>query len=329
MDLPVVEVVPSLREKLVHHPVVILKAPAGAGKSTFLPLQMLDEPWLQGKKIVMLEPRRLATKSVAERMAQLRGEKTGDTVGYRIRFDSRVGPNTRVEVVTEGILTRMLQSDSSIEGVGLVIFDEFHERSLQADLSLTLCLQAQSVLRSDLRILIMSASLDTESLSTTLDGAPVVTSHGRQYPVEVIYATHEPDRFTSVRVAQAIRKALREQVGDILAFLPGAGEIHQVMEALGEEPVPASVHPLFGDLSFKQQQEAITPRPDGGRKIVLATSIAETSLTIEGARILNLSVVSLFCGYDGLAVLAVRRARLVPADWKSIVLEQFNPDFQG
>ena len=284
MDLPVLEVLPVLREMLSAHPVVILQAPPGAGKSTALPLQLLNEPWLAGRKMIMLEPRRLAAKSVAERMAQVSNEKVGDTIGYRIRFESRTGPGTRIEVVTEGILTRMIQTDSNLEEVGLLIFDEFHERSLQADLALALSLQVQHILRSDLRILIMSATLDTATLSLLLGGAPVVNSEGRQYPVKVTYASQESDKPVSVRLAQAVRRALREEEGDILAFLPGAGEIRRAMELLDEEPVGAVVVPLYGDLSFREQQEAILPRKDE-RKIVLATSIAETSLTIEGIRI--------------------------------------------
>ncbi|MDZ4714716.1 MAG: ATP-dependent helicase HrpB [Cytophagales bacterium] len=285
MDLPVLDVVPLLRERLNDFPVVILQAPPGAGKSTILPLQLLDEPWLKTRKIVMLEPRRLAAKTVAERMAQLRNEKVGSTIGYRVRFDSRTGPDTKVEVVTEGILTRKIQADSNLEDVGLLIFDEFHERSLQADLALALSLQIQSIWRSDLRILIMSATLDSESLSRTLGGAPVIVSHGRQYPVTLSYAAVESEKPTAIKMASAIRKALREVKGDILAFLPGTGEIRSTIKLLEEEPVAARVVPLYGDLPFKQQQEAILPREDGTRKIVLATSIAETSLTIEGIRI--------------------------------------------
>ncbi len=285
MDLPVLEVIPLLKEKLRAHPVVILQAPPGAGKSTVLPLQLLDEPWLDGRKMIMMEPRRLATKAVAERMAQLRNEKVGETIGYRIRFESRVGLTTRIEVVTEGILTRRIQTDSNLEDVGLLIFDEFHERSLQADLALALSLQVQAILRPDLRILIMSATLDTAALSTILGGAPVITSQGRQYPVKTVYSVQDSDKPVGVRMAIAIRKAIREEEGDILAFLPGAGEINQTMKNLEEDSISAVVVPLFGDLPFREQQEAILPRTDGRRKIVLATSIAETSLTIEGIRV--------------------------------------------
>jgi ATP-dependent helicase HrpB len=281
MNYPVLETLPELKKRLADGNIAILQAPAGAGKSTVLPLQLLHEPWLKGKKIIMLEPRRLAARSVAMRMADLQGEEVGHSVGYRVRFENRVGPHTRIEVVTEGILTRMIQSDNSLEEAGLLIFDEFHERSLQADLALALSLQVQQVLREDIRILIMSATLDGEKLSSLLK-APIVTSQGRQFPVTIHYLPG--DNFTSIAAssAKAIKKAFYEQPGDILAFLPGAGEIQRTQELLEQENLSASLHPLFGDLSFSKQQEAIIPHPQGLRKIVLATSIAETSLTIEG-----------------------------------------------
>jgi ATP-dependent helicase HrpB len=281
MNYPVLEILDELKAKLKQNRVVILQAPPGAGKSTVLPLQLLNEPWLQNKKTVMLEPRRLAARSVAMRMAELSGEEVGKTVGYRVRFESRVSRSTRMEVVTEGILTRMIQSDNSLEEIGLLIFDEFHERSLQADLALALSLQVQHVLRDDLKILIMSATLDGEKLSSLLQ-APIVTSQGKQHPVTHYYVPGEQDAPIPVRVARAVRKALVEQPGDILAFLPGAGEIQRTAEILEQENLSASLHPLFGDLSFQKQQQAILPHPQGLRKIVLATSIAETSLTIEG-----------------------------------------------
>ncbi|HEY9046563.1 MAG TPA: ATP-dependent helicase HrpB, partial [Ohtaekwangia sp.] len=281
---PVLEILPALKEKLAAHNVVILQAPPGAGKSTVLPLELMDEPWLQGKKIVMLEPRRLAAKSVAQRMANLRDEDIGEKIGYRVRFDTRVSKQTQIEVVTEGILTRMLQSDNSLEDTGLVIFDEFHERSLHADLALALCLQAQQLLRDDLRILIMSATLDGEHLSSLLK-APLVTSSGKQFPVALRYLDDDVYTPLPVRMVKAIRKAIREEEGDILVFLPGAGEIVRVQQQLEDEGIDAGIYPLYGDLSFQKQQEAIMPHPQGMRKIVLATSIAETSLTIEGIRI--------------------------------------------
>lgn len=285
MSYPVLEIVPQLQQQLKHKNIVILQAPPGAGKSTILPLQLLDEPWLLGMKIIMLEPRRLAARSVATRMADLLKEEVGDTVGYRVRFETRVGAQTRIEVVTEGILTRMLQSDNSLETVGLVIFDEFHERSLQADLALALCCQIQNVLREDLRLLIMSATLDGDRLSALLNHAPVITSFGKQFQVEHRYSGVDTDTPLHVRMAKIIRRAFQENTGDILAFFPGAGEINRTLSLLEEDNLSASLQPLYGDLSFKKQQEAILPHPQGLRKIVLATSIAETSLTIEGVTV--------------------------------------------
>lgn len=284
-DLPINEIIPDLKVRLETSPVVILQAPPGAGKSTVLPLQLLTEKWLEGKKIIMLEPRRLAARSVAARMASLLNEEIGETVGYRIRFENKVSKNTRIEVVTEGLLTRMLQNDNALENVGLVIFDEFHERNLNADLALALCHQAQQVLRSDLRILIMSATLDGAKLSSLLNNAPILTSEGRQYPVSIQYINTDEKIYLHLRMANAIKKALRENKGDILAFLPGAGEIIRTQQLLEEEFSDISIQPLYGDLSPKKQQEAILPHQHGRRKVVLATSIAETSLTIEGITI--------------------------------------------
>ena len=280
-QLPIFDIIPLLKEKLRAQNTLILQAPPGAGKSTMLPLQLLEELWLKGHKILMLEPRRLAARSVAQRMAQLLGEKVGETVGYRIRFENRTSLQTRIEVLTEGILTRMLQHDNALEGVGLVIFDEFHERSLQADLALALSREAQAVLREDLRLLIMSATLEGEELSRLLGGAPVIRSEGRQYPVQFRYLPQEEREPIPLQVARVVRLALREEAGDVLAFLPGTGEIRRTAELL-EELEGAEVYPLFGDLPQQEQQQAILPHPQGKRKVVLATSIAETSLTIEG-----------------------------------------------
>lgn len=276
---PVLEILPELKQKLKSDKIVILQAPPGAGKSTVLPLELLDEDWLNGKKMVMLEPRRLAARSVATRMASLREEEVAKTVGYQVRFENTTNSSTRIDVVTEGILTRKIQTDPSLEGVGLVIFDEFHERSLHADLALALCLQVQQLLREDLRILIMSATLDGEKLSSILK-APIITSVGKQYPVAIKYIVPERDAAISSSMVRAIKKAIHENQGDLLAFLPGVGEIRQVQELLSNESFV--VMPLYGDLPFKQQQEAILPNAQGMRKVVLATSIAETSLTIEG-----------------------------------------------
>ena len=286
--LPILELVPRIREALIQSTTLILQAPPGAGKSTVLPLQLLEEPWLKGKKIILLEPRRLAARSVAARMAEISGERVGETIGFRVRFDHQVGPGTRIEVVTENILTRMLHRDPALEEVGLILFDEFHERSLNADLALVLSRQVQEILREDLRLVIMSATLDTSALAELAGTAPIVTSEGRQHPVEVFYMPPERDQQVPWRihlcVAKAVRKALREQEGDILVFLPGAGEIRRTQEALENAAVPVRIHPLFGDLSLARQQEALLPDPTGHRKVVLATSIAETSLTIEGIK---------------------------------------------
>jgi ATP-dependent helicase HrpB len=279
---PVQKVIGQLTKTLEQQPVVILQAPPGAGKSTVLPLLLHDEPWLNGNKIVMLEPRRLAARSVALRMAKILKEEIGNTIGYRVRFENAVSKATRCEVVTEGILTRMMQTDNTLEGIGLVIFDEFHERSLQADLALVLCLQVQQVLRSDLRILIMSATLDGDKLSAQLNQAPVITTAGKEFPVSLQYIPAEKDAHVSVSTARVVRRAIREQEGDILTFLPGTGDIHRVQELLEAENLGVSILPLYGDLPFHKQQEAILPNSDGIRKVVLATSIAETSLTIEG-----------------------------------------------
>lgn len=284
MSYPVMSILPETKEKLMQHPVVILEAPPGAGKSTVLPLHILGEPWLKDQKIILLEPRRLAARSVAMRMAELRNEQAGETIGYRVRFETRSGKNTRIEVVTEGILTRMIQSDNALEHVGLLIFDEFHERSLQADLSLALALQVQQVLRSDLRILIMSATLDGDRLSDILK-APVVRSSGKQYPVTLHYIPTPEDVPMATAVTRVIRKGILENKGDVLAFFPGSPEIRRAAEFLEAENLPVIIYPLYGDLNFKKQQEAIVPDPQGRRKVVLATSIAETSLTIEGVSI--------------------------------------------
>lgn len=284
MNYPVLSVLKEVKDRLADHRIVILEAPPGAGKSTVLPLHLLDEPWLLGKKTILLEPRRLAARSVAGRMAELKHEEPGETIGYRIRFESCVGRNTRLEVVTEGILTRIIQKDNALEGIGLLIFDEFHERNLQADLALTLSLQVQQVLRDDLRILIMSATLDGDRLSEVL-GAPIVRSTGRQFPVDIQYLPASEKIPIAVDISRAVRKAVRETDGDILAFLPGSGEIRRAAELLEAENLPVVLYPLYGDLNFQKQQQAILPDPQGRRKIVLATAIAETSLTIEGVTV--------------------------------------------
>lgn len=279
---PIEQVIPAIKDLLNTHNRLILQAPPGAGKSTVLPWQLLNEPWLAGKKIVMLEPRRIATKSVAVRMAELLSEPVGQTVGYRIRFEQAVSKGTRCQVVTEGILTRMIQDDNALEDVGLVIFDEFHERSLHADLALALCCEVQQIVRPDMRILVMSATLDMANVSAMLKNAQTVTSTGKQYPVTVKYVPPDRDDALVTGIARTVRRALREQTGDVLVFLPGAGEIARVQEALERDGTDARIHGLYGALPFDLQQQALLPDRQGQRKVVLATSIAETSLTIQG-----------------------------------------------
>lgn len=283
-DLPVVEIIPQVRQHLSEQNTLIVNAPPGAGKSTLLPLALLKETWLEGKKIVMLEPRRLAAKTIAMRMASLLEEETGERVGYRVRFETRVSAKTKLEVVTEGILTRMLHNDNALEDVGLVIFDEFHERSLHADLALALCREAQQLLRPELRIMIMSATLNMPQLTSLLK-APAVQSEGKQYPVEIIYGNDADSMLLPELTARAVARAVSEHEGDTLVFLPGEGEIKKCAELLQELRSEFSIHPLYGQLPPHEQFLAIMPNKFGKRKIVLATSIAETSLTIEGIRI--------------------------------------------
>jgi ATP-dependent helicase HrpB len=284
--LPIEEALPQLKAALATHAAVVLQAPPGAGKTTRVPLALLDEPWLAGKRIVMLEPRRLAARAAAGRMSQLRHEAVGATVGYRIRFESKVSPATRIEVLTEGILTRRLQNDPALEGVGLVIFDEFHERHLHADLALALSVDSQRGLREDLKILVMSATLDGAAVSKLLNHAPVITSEGRSFPVAVSYLPRDPEGRLPETVAPAVQRTLAEQPGDALVFLPGAFEIRRTQELLeGMLGGSADVLPLYGDLPWELQQKAIAPQGEK-RRVVLATPIAETSLTIEGVRII-------------------------------------------
>lgn len=284
IELPIQEIAPAIKKHFSTENTLVLAAPPGAGKSTLLPLLLLEEPWLAGKKIIMLEPRRLAASSIAHHMASLLGEKAGETVGYRIRFETQVSQKTRIEVVTEGILTRILHEDNALEGVGLVIFDEFHERRVHTELSLLLCRQTQEVLRPDLRLLVMSATMDSEQLASLL-GASTLTSEGRVFPVETIYAPTDANRYDIAGdCARTILQAAKAHDGDILAFLPGEAEIRKC-ETLLEHSTMFVVHPLYGRLSHREQREAIRPHPAGRRKVVLATAIAETSLTIEGIKI--------------------------------------------
>ncbi|HEX6135427.1 MAG TPA: ATP-dependent helicase HrpB [Longimicrobiales bacterium] len=285
--LPIDGVLPALLTRLRAGTRVVLQAPPGAGKTTRVPLAVLAAGLVGSGRIVMLEPRRLAARAAAGYMARLLGEGVGETVGYRIRLDSRVGPDTRIEIVTEGVLTRMLQDDPSLEGIGMVIFDEFHERSIHADTALAFALQAQSLLRPDLRLLVMSATLDTAAVAAVLEGAPVVRSEGYAFDVETIHLDRRIDGRIESAVAARTLLAHERHDGDILVFLPGAAEIRRTAELLEAAALPAhtDVRRLFGDLPQDEQDRAIAPSPPGGRKIVLATSIAETSLTIEGVRV--------------------------------------------
>ena len=286
-SLPIDAVLDDLAGTLQAANAAVLVAPPGAGKTTRVPLALLDAPWLQGKKIIMLEPRRIAARASAERMAKTLGERTGETVGYRVRFGSKVSRNTRIEVVTEGIFARQILDDPELSGVGAVLFDEFHERSLDADLGLALARDAQTGLREDLRILVMSATIDGARIAKLLGDAPVVASEGRAFPVETRYLGRKPDVQIERQMADAIASALRADSGSVLAFLPGAAEIRRTERFLAERVQDASIEivPLFGALDAAVQDRAIQPAPKGQRKVVLATSIAETSLTIEGVRI--------------------------------------------
>jgi ATP-dependent helicase HrpB len=285
--LPIDAVLDELGRTLVDRNTAVLVAPPGAGKTTRVPLALLDEPWTKGKKIIVLEPRRIAARASAERMAKTLGERAGETVGYRVRFGSKVSRATRIEVVTEGIFSRQILDDPELNGVAAVLFDEFHERSLDADLGLALARDAQTGLREDLRILVMSATLDGARITALLGDAPVVASEGRAFPVETRYLGRKVDVPLERQMADAVASALRADPGSVLAFLPGAAEIRRTENFLKERVHDASIEivPLFGALDAAVQDRAIAPAPKGTRKVVLATSIAETSLTIEGVRI--------------------------------------------
>jgi len=297
---PIDEALPALTEALGRSTRVLLQAPPGAGKSTIVPLALADSAWLGAKKILMLEPRRLAARAVANRMAELLGQAVGGVVGYRTRLDVRVSRETRIEVVTEGILTRMLQDEPSLDAFGCVIFDEFHERSLNADLGLALCVEIESNLRADLRLLVMSATLDLEPLSKLLAGAPIIAAAGRSFAVETRYVPRRPERHLDVQLAELIRGALQAHAGDILCFLPGAAEINRLRRALQAAVLPAEVRvlPLYGELSAADQDAALKSAPAGQRKVVLATTIAETSLTIEGVRVVIDSGLRRYAQFD-------------------------------
>jgi ATP-dependent helicase HrpB len=323
MPLPILGSLDELRIALRSKGAAVVHAPPGAGKTTVVPPALLEEDWLGTARIVMLEPRRLAARAAAQRMSFLRGEEVGRTIGYRTRLDTKVSAATRIEVVTEGVLTRMLQHDPTLDGYGLVILDEFHERSLQADTGLALVLHTRQLVRSDLRILVMSATLDGTAVAGLLDDAPIITSHGRQFDVETRYrpapiGARRLGAFDTTFVASSITSALNETVGDVLVFLPGAPEIHRVAAQLAERlPSNLEVIALHGSLDVGDQDRAIRPAASGRRKVVLATSIAETSLTIEGVRVVvdcGLSRRSRFSPRTGMSRLETVRVSRASAD---------------
>ena len=310
-NLPITHILPKVKALLATHTRLVLQAPPGAGKTTALPLALLDEPWLEGKQIMMLEPRRLAVRSSASRMAELLGERVGERIGYQIKMESVQSDATKILIVTEGILTRKLQADPSLEGVGLIIFDEFHERSLHADLALALALESQEILREDLRLLVMSATLNTTAISQLLEEAPIVQSEGRSFPVERIYldpTTPQPTvRELPFYLHKRLLRLLEEEEGNILVFLAGVGEIKKVEQLLRASKLRnLYISPLYGNLSKEAQDRAIQAPPEGERKIVLSTNIAQTSLTIEGITVVvdsgvhNVSVFSPLSGMNRL-----------------------------
>ena len=317
--LPIDAVLGDLTQSLRERPNAVLVAPPGAGKTTRVPLALLDEPWTEGGKIVLLEPRRLAARGAAARMAQTLGDAVGGTVGLRVRLGSKIGPKTRIEVVTEGVFTRMILDDPALDGVAAVLFDEFHERSLDADFGLALALDAQAGLREDLRILVMSATLDGARVARLLGDAAVIESQGRAYPVETRYRGRDPAKRIEDQVTDTVLLALNEQPGSQLVFLPGQGEIRRVEERLRERIRDRDIEiaPLYGALDQGEQDRAVKPAPAGRRKIVLATAIAETSLTIEGVRVVidsGLARVPVYEPDIGVTRLETRRVTRAAAD---------------
>jgi ATP-dependent RNA helicase HrpB len=317
--LPIDAVLTELATSLRGRANAVLVAPPGAGKTTRVPLALLDEPWMEGRKLIVLEPRRLAARAAAERMAATLDETVGETIGLRVRLGSKVGRKTRVEVVTEGVFTRMILEDPALEGVAAVLFDEFHERSLDADLGLALALDAQSGLREDLHLLVMSATLDGARVATLMGDASEITSEGRAYPVATRYLGRDPNRRIEDQIAEAVLLALRAEPGSILVFLPGQREIRRVETLLRDRLTDAAVDlaPLYGALERAEQDFAIAPAPAGRRKVVLTTSIAETSLTIEGVRIVidsGLARVPVFEPNLGLTRLETVRVSRAAAD---------------
>ena len=318
-QLPIHDALPALKAALAEKRAAVLVAPPGAGKTTVTPLALMDEPWAAGGKLIVLEPRRLAARAAAERMAATLGERVGETVGYRVRLASKVSARTRVEVVTEGVFTRMIEADPGLDGVAAVLFDEFHERSLDADLGLAFARDAQSLLRPDLRLFVMSATLDPAPVAGLLGDAPVIESQGRMYPVETRYLGRDPTLRIEDQTVRAVTRALAEETGSLLVFLPGQGEIVRVAERLAERVTDPAVEiaPLYGALPPAQQDRAIAPAPAGRRKVVLATSIAQTSLTIEGVRVVidaGLSRVPRYDPASGLTRLDTVRVSAAAAD---------------
>ncbi|AMJ62412.1 ATP-dependent helicase HrpB [Bosea sp. PAMC 26642] len=317
--LPIDAVLGELAAALRAAPNAVLVAPPGAGKTTRVPLALLDEPWTKGRKLIVLEPRRLAARGAANRMAQTLGERVGETVGLRVRLGSKIGPKTRIEVVTEGVFARMILDDPTLDGIAAVLFDEFHERSLDADFGLALALDAQSGLREDLRILVMSATLDGARVAKLLGKAAVIESQGRAFPVETRYLGRDPLKRIEDQVTSAVLQALNEQSGSALVFLPGQGEIRRVEERLRERIRDSSIEiaPLYGALDQGEQDRAVLPAPAGRRKVVLATAIAETSLTIEGVRVVidsGLARVPVYEPDIGVTRLETRRVSRAAAD---------------
>jgi len=315
--LPIDAALPALADALERGSGAVLVAQPGAGKTTRVPLFLLDAPWRRDGRIVVLEPRRLAARAAARQMARLLGEEVGQTVGYRVRMESKVSGRTRIEVVTEGVFTRMILDDPELSGIAAVLFDEFHERSLDADLGLALAIDARA-LRPDLRLLVMSATIDGARVAQLLDGAPVIDSPGRVFPVETVHVPPDPLQRLEDQVASAVLEALRAHQGSVLVFLPGQGEIARTAERLaGRLPADTDLAPLHGQLTPAEQDRAIQPAPTGRRKVVLATSIAETSLTIEGVRIVidsGFRRVPVYEPASGLTTLATRRVSRAGAD---------------